>query len=367
MFRVVQGTVSPGFGGLEMVIIEFHEWLLSQKYEAYVIAVSGSPLEKALRQRGHCDTVLAVSAKKPSEIVEHRKLLDSPQTAMVFHRQQGLKQLRFRKYQSKISLISHTFYDVRKKDLWHRWLFNRVDQWVVLTERHKKNLIETCPVKEEKIQIVPNGVDLKKFEVKFKAKPQENQVTHLGVIARLDPKKGQNVAIRALKELSASSPHRNWKLHFFGEDTPGEPAISPKLRKLAEELGLSDQIQFHGFEENIEKALYDLDVLWMPSVKETFGRCILEAMAAGVPVVASDAGGVPDIIDDRKNGILFQTLNPKDLAHKTIELINEPGLFEQIQRRGRLDAELRFDKNILWPRLLKTILPTSTMSMANSK
>jgi glycosyltransferase involved in cell wall biosynthesis len=353
---VVQGTVSPGFGGLEMVVIEFHEWLLSKNIDAHVIAIEGSPLEQNLRQRGHHNSVISVPANNAKAIAEERKKFDSPQTAMLFHRQQGLKQLRFRQYKSKISLLSHTFYSVKKKDFWHRLIFKKVDQWVVLTELHKLNLLETAPVAQERIQVIPNGVDLKKFTPQFKDIPSRDGIINLGVIARLDPQKGQDIAIRALAELKARGDRR-WRLHFFGDETPNEASIRPFLHKLARELGVEEQVVYRGFQKDLHHVIGEMDVVWMPSYKETFGRCILEGMASGIPVIASNDGGVPDIIQNGHNGILFETKNFKELADKTTHLLESPSLFRSIQIKAREDVEQFYDQDVIWSRLLKTISP----------
>lgn len=97
----------------------------------------------------------------------------------------------------------------------------------------------------------------------------------------------------------------------------------------------------------------------MPSEKETFGRCIVEAMASGVPVIASEAGGVPDIIRHKQNGVLFETKNANDLVDKTIELINDQVLFRLIQVNARKDIVEHYNVEDIWLKLLKTILPDS--------
>lgn len=238
MARVVQGTISKGFGGLELVIIEFHEWLIKNNIEAYVLVVEGTPIHKNLIQRGFAKSVLSVRSEKPQkEMIKLRKQLDSEDAVFLFHRQQGLKHLVFHKYKAKISAMSHTFYDVNKRDLWHRLIFSNVDQWIALTESHKQNLIQTTAVDSKKVCIVPNGVNLKKFTYKFKEIPVSDEVIKIGVIARLDRKKGQDLAIQALKVLSDNS-NRKFTLHFYGEDTPSEKPTRPELEKLIAKLGL---------------------------------------------------------------------------------------------------------------------------------
>jgi glycosyltransferase involved in cell wall biosynthesis len=354
--KVVQGIYSDGFGGLEMVILEFHEWLISKGIPAYVLAEEGTPLEKQLLARGHRDTTLSVDKKNTKEINRIRKSFDSKKTAMLFHRQQGLKDIAFQNFTGKVSLLSHTFYEAKKKDIWHRFVFSNVDQWIALTKTHKENLIETTGVADKKVSIIPNGVPLDKFPVQFKELPGSDQTIKIGVIARLDPQKGQDIALFALKDLLTQSD-RKFSLHFFGEDTPNEAPFKPTLEDICSVFGLEDHVVFHGFQDNMSESISKMDILWMPSFKETFGRCVIEGMASGVPVIASNAGGVPDIITDQVNGVLFETKNPDDLSQKTLSLIQNPNLFKSIQQKARQDVEQKYNQEKIWRRLVETILP----------
>jgi glycosyltransferase involved in cell wall biosynthesis len=354
--RVIQGTVSPGFGGLELVIIEFHQWLMNQGVESFVMALEGTPLEKNLLQRGFRQSTISIPKNRPQDMRVWRKKLDASNVAFLFHRHQGLKQLRFTSFKAKISALSHTFYDVKKTDLWHRYIFSRVNQWIALTPRHRANLVETTGVNENKICIIPNGVDLKKFTPKFKEIPAKSETVRVGVLARLDRKKGQDLAIRALRFL-VNEGSRKWCLHLYGEDTPAEIPIHPELEKLAEDLGVRDQVFFEGYHDDLPAQTQKLDLIWMPSQKETFGRCIIEGMASGVPVIASDAGGVPDIIQHRQNGMLFQTEDADDLFSKTLEILNDKDLFRRIQIQARKDVEAKYNVDEIWPRLFSAIKP----------
>ena len=356
MVKVIQGTVSPGFGGLELVIIEFHEWLINHKVEAYVIAVEGTPLEKNLLHRGFRQSTISIPKNKPKEIHYWRRRLDAEDVCFLFHRHQGLKQLMFFKPKAKVAALSHTFYDVKKRDLWHRFIFSKVNQWVALTPLHRDNLVETTGVSPEKICVIPNGVNLSKFIPKYKPVPSHDVPIRIGIIARLDRQKGQEIAICALKKL-ADEKSRRWSLHLFGEDTPSEAPVRPGLEQLAARLGVADSVVFEGFQENVGEKIQNLDLIWMPSYKETFGRCIIEGMASGIPVIASNAGGVPDIIQPKKNGLLFETKNPDDLYEKTLSLVNDTELFSAIQKQARLDVEEKYDVSNIWSRLFECISP----------
>lgn len=356
MYKVIQTINSPGFGGLEMVIVEFHEWLLSQNIDSTILVTQDTPIEKSLLAKGLKDSIVAFPTPSQKKMKDYRIQNDSPNTILLFHSHQDIKKLGFHRYKAKVSMISHTFYDVRKRDLWHRFIFSKVNCWIALTKRHKENLIDTTGINPEKIVIIPNGVSLKKFKPVFKKPPQSDQPIKIGVIARLDPKKGQDLAIKALKKL-IDQTQRSVTLHFLGQDTPNEKPVKPNLQKLAQELQIEKNVIFEGFHSDLGKFVNDLDLIWMPSHKETFGRCVIEGMASAVPVIASNAGGVPDIIQHQVNGILFETMNADDLCHQTIELLNNPDLFTQIQNNAVVDIQKNYDVDQIWKKVFNAIKP----------
>lgn len=146
--RILQGTFSIGFGGLEMVILEFHQWLVEKSkndpsclaVEPWLFAAENTRFAEEICRRGLADSTifLPLGSKAKKVFVEFKKQMDSPQTAFLFHRQQAMKAFVFGRTQGKVSLLSHTFYGLQKKDLWHQYLFSKVNQWIVLTELHKK-------------------------------------------------------------------------------------------------------------------------------------------------------------------------------------------------------------------------------------
>lgn len=260
--------------------------------------------------------------------------------------------------------------------------------------------METMSVAEKKICIIPNGVNRQKFQpLPFKENRQSKlqseiqhvfvdnlslawnlsandffvnesasptadvKPIHLAVVARLDRQKGQDIALRALALLLEKYPNK-YKLHFVGEDTPNEDAFLPELQNLAAQLNISEHVFFHGYQPNIEKLLPYFDLLWMPSHKETFGRCLLEAMACRVPVLASRAGGVPDIITHQKNGFLFETKNFADLALQTEKIFSDETLLEKCVQDAFVEIENKYDQEKIWQRLLMAVLPDQVRRQA---
>ena len=157
------------------------------------------------------------------------------------------------------------------------------------------------------VEVIPNGIDLKRFEG-LERKPHEGFI--IMTIARLEKVKGVEYLIGALaKPGFCEKP--GFSLLIIGDG-----AERKNLENLAKNLGLEEKVKFLGQipNEKIPGYLTVADCFVLPSVKEGFGIAVLEAMAAGVPVVASRVGGILDIIEDGKTGSLVEPGNPQEIA-----------------------------------------------------
>lgn len=155
----------------------------------------------------------------------------------------------------------------------------------------------------------------------------------VGIVGRLAPWKGQDVFLESFAAAFRGSDVRG---RVIGSALFGEDEYARSLRRRVEELGISTQIEFRGFREDIWSELADLDVLVHSSVTpEPFGQVVLEGMAAGLPVVATNAGGPAELITDGVDGLLVPTANAPALASALERLRDDREL------RRRLGAAAR--------------------------
>jgi glycosyltransferase involved in cell wall biosynthesis len=179
-----------------------------------------------------------------------------------------------------------------------RWA---VDGIIAVSQAVKQDIIQRYHYLPEKIEVIYNGVDLDKF---FKPVNQlnltnQNQpVWRLGAIGRLTKQKGFDVLIEALAALPKEI---NWQCSIAGSG----PQAS-HLNSLITKFGLSNQIKLVGLQTDVPKFLAGLDLLVVPSRWEGLGLVILEAGAAGVPVVASQVDGIVEIVSHQNNGYLVE-------------------------------------------------------------
>jgi glycosyltransferase involved in cell wall biosynthesis len=157
----------------------------------------------------------------------------------------------------------------------------------------------------------------------------------LGVVARLSSEKGVDVALRALKLIVAE--HQSVRLHIAG-DGPDRAS----LVGLATELGIANHIVWHGHVDNIKSIYQQLTLLMIPSRSEGLPNAALEAMAAGVPVIATDVGGLSELVVDGRTGLLVPPEDPSALAAAVKRVLRMPDELRRFSSAAREDVRTRF-------------------------
>jgi glycosyltransferase involved in cell wall biosynthesis len=205
-------------------------------------------------------------------------------------------------------------------------LANRFARRVIVNSEATLRAFHEAGGAVEKGTVVYNGIDIAPFDSvraeEVKALRRElgvGEVPVVGVFSRLAPWKGQHVLIEALPQLPG--------VHalFVGSALFGEDAYEDELHRLVEGMGVSDRAHFLGFRREVPLLMACCDVVAHTSIApEPFGRVIIEAMAAGRPVVATQAGGALEIITDRETGRLVAPGDPTALATAVQAVLCEP-------------------------------------------
>jgi glycosyltransferase involved in cell wall biosynthesis len=172
--------------------------------------------------------------------------------------------------------------------------------------------------------------------------PAQSRELSLLYIGRLSEEKGVHTAIEALGCLQREGI-RQLKLTIVGQ---GEPPYEARLRQLARSEHIESLVEFLPAQpkEKLPAFYQQADVFLFTSIwPEPFGRVIVEAMAAGVPVIGAATGGAVEIMSDRENALLFAPGDSADLADKLKKLIDNPALREQLGKAGRETAVTKFD------------------------
>lgn len=201
------------------------------------------------------------------------------------------------------------------------------DRIIVPSNFSKEEHIRIARISPDKISVIQNGLDSDRFR-KIPIASSDEQEVHFGIIARLVPLKGHKILLHAFAKIIHCHPKS--QLIIVGDG----PARST-LETLATELGIKHNTRFTGNLENIPEILREIHVAILPSFTENFPISVLEALAAGRPVIATNVGGIPEAIDDGKNGFLIPTGDPDSLASAMLRFIENPALIDRFGSAAR--------------------------------
>ncbi len=248
----------------------------------------------------------------------------------------------------KLVFYQEMQFGINKRDILHTWMYSHLSLWITLTKKMKQEVIEHTRMPQERISVIPVGTDMQRFDPNLYDQktsreqfniPQSKLV--IGVLGRLDPQKGQEEFIRAVPILLEHQTH----LHFIiaGDETEGQLGFKKDLKDLSIELGVSDKVQFLPFTDAVPEFMSAIDIFVLPSHAETFGFVLVEASAMGKAIVATNSGGVPEIITDGSTGLLVPPREVQALADALLRLLKDQLLRFSLSSKARADALIRFD------------------------
>lgn len=186
-------------------------------------------------------------------------------------------------------------------------------------------------VSRDKVQRIENGLDLERFATGV-VRPGEPIISMVG---NLRPGKGHDVLLNAAQIVVARVPAARFRI-------VGDGPLRDDLEHTVERLGLSGNVEFLGHRTDVPSLLGQSGVFVFPSMMEAAPNAVIEAMAAGLPIVASDAGGIPEVIAHERNGLLVKPGDPAALARSLLRLLDAPDLAAGFARTAREDVAKRF-------------------------
>jgi len=196
---------------------------------------------------------------------------------------------------------------------------------------------EWCDVGKWKIVVIPNAIDPTEFD--GLEAPSEEGEFPVGFLGRLDSIKRVPDLVRAMRDVPRAH------LHIFGEGPE-----RPEIERNAIQLGLTPRVTLHGAVQRPQQALSKMRLLVLPSAAEGFGLVLIEAMAAGIPVVATDVPGIKDVVKDGVTGLLVPPAQPQKLAAAINRLIADPLLRNRLIDAAKVDVRTRFTWDAMLPK-----------------
>ncbi|MGH7830078.1 MAG: glycosyltransferase family 4 protein [Candidatus Binatia bacterium] len=209
-----------------------------------------------------------------------------------------------------------------KKNWYNHLLYNRKVDGVVAISRKIADVLIEGGVRKEKIRVIHSGIDPAPFQ-QVKTTKRSNPSVVIGTLAVLEKRKGHRFLLEAAALLKQQGHRLQYRFAGSGSETG-------RLKGLALQLGLAEEVVFDGFVSDVPAFLSAVDLFVLPSLYEGLGVAVVEAMAAGKPVIATRVGGLPELVEDQVTGLLVPPRDPRALALAISRLLSQEGLVRQM-------------------------------------
>lgn len=215
---------------------------------------------------------------------------------------------------------------------------------IAVSEAVKDFMVSSRITRAEKVQVIYNGIESTKFKAKIFSNSQEFL---LGTIGTLNYQKGMQYLIKAIPKIK--NEFAGIRLEIMGDGT-----YKRKLLKEIDKLKIKPYVKFVGFMPDPKKYLTRFDLYVQPSLSESFGLAIVQAMSVGLPVIATNTGGIPEVVTEGKSGLLVEPANPQALADAILDLLRHPQKARKMGEIAQKEARLKFNLKDMINELEKT-------------
>lgn len=342
--KVMLVAIGLGVGGTETHILELASRLDRSRFTVTVCALkSGGTMAQELEKRGVRVLSLDGTGKLDARVIVRLfKLLraEQPDVVQAFLFWANVAARACGRILRAFPVIS-SYHDEVVSEGWLVRVVDRLtltwtDRIVCCSGAVGRSVVSRIGGKIEHCTIIPFGVDIEQFEATAAATRRElglrdNQKV-IGTVCRLvEPKKGLRFLLQAMAVLARKYGQPPCQLLIVG-DGPSRH----ELELLREQLDLSSWVVFAGSRRDIPRVLHALDVFVLPSLYEGFGIALLEAMAAGKPVIATAVGGIPEFVLSGETGLLIEPGNVEALADAIDRLLSHPQQARIMGAKGRI-------------------------------
>lgn len=231
----------------------------------------------------------------------------------------------------------------RSQQLVHSLVLGLATHILVNSEAIAARLTHTRAARRDRLGVVPNGVDLTRFGPV--ASPSSiSEVPTVATLANLRPEKGLRQFLEAAAIVTRRAPRARFVIQ-------GEGPLRGDLEARIRALGLTGVVEMPGATRAPEEALKQFHIFVLPSLSEACSNVVLEAMATGLPVVATGVGGTPALVTDHRTGLLVQPGNAPALAEAILRLLETPAIASEMGARGRARALAEFGMDRMLERI----------------
>lgn len=338
--------------GLDVIVWDVYE--TADHRPGWALKARGSPIGQWLRRSEwgtrayHALGLASLLARRVwpraralRRIICERKIDLLHTNIRVGHDREGILAARM----ARIPCVCH-IRDFEELNWFDRQLAARASACIYISQAVQRCHLE-AGVPRKKGRVVYNGVDWAAFSAARDVQEArrslgvESSEPLVGIVGRLEQWKGQHVFLEAMAIIKGQLPRARGIV--IGDPVPYDLAYRDQLLELRGQLGLSERVSFHPFQRDLPTVMVALDVLVLTSISpEPFGRVLIEAMAAGKPVVATDAGAAREIVQHGVEGLLVPAGDAQALAGAVVRLLSDPDLAQTMGQRGQTTVRERF-------------------------
>lgn len=357
--------MSQGFGGLELYVVNVAKFFaLNQNqdqssYRCSVVTAKNSFIFKKLTKENIASTAFSpafhhlplISALKLARHIDAHKI-DVVHVHWAKDLLLAVLAKVFSRRKVKLIYTRHMALTRKKDDFYHRFLYRNVDAYLVITKELYHNAVNYLPVDERKIHLLYHGVRVEKAgdcEAYLKEKGINEDVFRLVIFGRIEEGKGQHLVVDAVKRLYELG--KNIQLAMIGHVMDKE--YHATLVNTITTSNLENHVFYLGFHEQPTSIMPCFDAVVLATKCETFGLVLPEAMRAGVTVIGSNCGGVPEIIEHEKTGLLFETQNAIDLSLQLAKIIDDIDFRNSLAAAGKKYADEHFSEENHFKELIR--------------
>jgi glycosyltransferase involved in cell wall biosynthesis len=359
MKKILLYTDTPQRGGAELQMFLLAKFLDKAKFEPILVCSNYQELDKwCTNFQGEGIKIYRLNVKSkhdPKHYFQLKKIIKEEKPdilhAHIWNPASGRYAYLVAK-STKIPLII-TEHDPFKltplKDFFKRKALKYVSKIVAISNNNKKLLSQLYPEHKEKITVVHNGLDITWWQSQLLRFTDEDlrhikeDIFHckentliVTTVAELNDRKGIKYLIKAVPEVAKKYP--NVKFIIIG-DGPNKSDYEHLIKK----LDLENHVHLTGRQKEIPKLLKSSNIFLLPSIREGFGMVNLEAMITPLPIIATRAGGIPEVVEDGKTGILVNPGSSEELIKALEKLIPDVKLREKLSLAGHERVIQKFD------------------------
>jgi len=355
--RILELCLSPNQGGLELYAGATATELACRGHEVTLLVADAGHLSRACPRALTFDHARHGWRGMFSSRRGFARLLDQHHIDVVhIHDRRDLPLAAFAKRWSRrrprLIYSRHLHITSGKRDPYHRLLYGQVDLMLATTRAMQSDIVRFVPLAPRRVRYLPLGVAVNVDEDDVACARRALALPagefNIGAFSRLEYDKGQHVLVDAMARLRQEGLAANaWLV--------GNPAYDEvyvhDLRTRIEARGLTRHVRLWPFVDKPMAYMACFDMVAHTADKETFGLVILEAMAMGVAVIATNAGGVPEIVEDGVSGLLYSPGDSAQLTACIATLHRDPLLRERLASAGRARAAHDFSRSAHYDRL----------------